>query len=63
MLTDNSRALLARLEAKYITMLGIVSDIATINMGDRPEKAELEKLIHDQQQAIHEAANRLKCCK
>jgi len=63
MLSDNSKLLLDRFEAKYVTMLRMVSDIAAINMGERPERNDLEKLIFNQQQEIHEAASRLKCCK
>lgn len=63
MLTNTSKALLERLEAKYINMLGMIIDIANINMEDSPERVDLEKFILSQQQAIHEAASRLKCCK
>jgi len=63
MLTDKSKSLLEALEAKYVTMLGMVSDIAAINMGDRPERTDLEKYILNQQQLIHQAASKLKCCK
>jgi hypothetical protein len=59
MLTDKSKALLQALEAKYVTMLGMVSDIGRIDMGDVPEQTELEKYILNQQQEIHEAASRL----
>lgn len=59
MLTDKSQALLQALEAKYVTMLGMVSDIGRIDMGDAPEQTELEKYILSQQQKIHEAASKL----
>lgn len=57
MLTDKNKALLHALEAKYVTMLGMISDIGKIDMGDAPEQTELEKYILSQQQKIHEAAN------
>jgi hypothetical protein len=56
MLTGKSKALLEVLEAKCVTMLGVVSDIARIEMGDSLEQTELEKYILKQQQEIHEAA-------
>lgn len=59
MLTDQNRALLEVLEAKYVAMLGVVSDIVRCDMGDTPEQAELGKYILNQQQGIHEAASNL----
>ena len=50
MLTDKSKALLQALETKYVTMLGKVSDIGRIDMGEVPEQTELGKYILTQQQ-------------
>ena len=59
MLTDQNRELLEALETKFVTMLGMVNDIARIDMGDAPEQNELEKYILSQQQEIHEAARKI----
>lgn len=59
MLADHNKALLATLESKYVTMLEAVNDIARFGMGNTQQQAELEKYIHSQQQAIHEAAGKL----
>lgn len=59
MLTNNSKALLEALEAKYLSMLDMVNDIARINIKDAQVRADMEIFIHMHQQKIHEAANKL----
>jgi hypothetical protein len=56
MLTDKSKALLEMFETKCVTMLGVVNDLARIEMKNSLEQTELEKYILNQQQEIHEAA-------
>jgi hypothetical protein len=59
MLTDHNKELLLALEAKYVSMLDLVSDFAGIDMGNAPEQSELEKYILSMRQEIHETASKL----
>ena len=61
MLSDKNKALLDTMERKYSIMLDAISDIAKFGMNNTQEQIEIEKYIHVQQQAIHDAAKKLSC--
>lgn len=60
MLTIQNKKLLDALEAKYVTLLAVVADIAKIEMGNAATTNTLERYITEQQQDIELAASVLR---
>ena len=59
-MTQQNKKLLEALETKYIALLGVVSDIARIEMGDASETNTLAAYIADHQHNIQLKAQTLR---